>query len=129
VKPAGPEYELATANTDECPDELVRYTVQMEHGLALYPIEWVSGELHKASAIFAEITPQLKRQVCRVSQLPAGLTGFQGAAEFDFYHSPFRSLVHKKRRGGNKKRRGMALQSSDCDRTPADSRALTQLVG
>ena len=79
------------------PITLFRDSVRHIDGLTAYPMDWVSGQLRFATAIFAEVTPSLQRQVCRIGNLPEGLIGFQGASAFDFYNSRFRGLPGKRR--------------------------------
>ena len=67
-------------------------------GLTLYPLDWVSNQLEYAASVFAEVTPGLRRQVCRFNGLPDGLIGNFGASEFDFYNSRFRRVQRKRRR-------------------------------
>jgi hypothetical protein len=58
-------------------------------------MDWVSDQLGHARAVFAELTPSLQLQTCRIGRLPDGLIGYQGASTFDFYHSRHRRTRRK----------------------------------
>jgi hypothetical protein len=95
---AGPEFERAVQMQRAEPIAFFRDTARHIDGLTAYPMDWVSGQLNLATAIFAEVTPGMRRQVGRIGNLPDGLVGFQGASAFDFYNSRFRELAGKPRR-------------------------------
>jgi hypothetical protein len=48
-------------------------------------------------AVFAELTLGIRRQICRVGELPEGLIGFHRASAFDFYNSRFRNRPEGRR--------------------------------
>lgn len=83
----GPEFEEACCLTSESPKSVFRRAARSLYGLTLYPVEWISGQPERATAMFAEVRPSLRRQVFRVEKIPTGLIGFQGANAFDFYES------------------------------------------
>jgi hypothetical protein len=61
-------------------------------GLTLYPLDWVSGQLLRTTAVVAELTPGLCSQIFRIERIPNDLIGFFGASAFDFYSSRFRRM-------------------------------------
>jgi hypothetical protein len=93
----GPEFELASRQQDRAASAVFCESARSIDGLTAYPLDWVSSQLESATAMFAEVTPSMQRQVCRIGDLPQGLIGFQGASEYDFYNSRFRSLTGKRR--------------------------------
>lgn len=97
----GPEFEAACRSRGDADGALFKNSARQFAGLTLYPFEWVSGQLERATAVFAEVTLRVRRQLFRVSTLPADLIGFSGAAAFDFYSSRYRLVS-----GRNKKLRG-----------------------
>ena len=42
---------------------------RIAYGLALYPLDWVSDQLERATSIFAELRPNVQRQVFSVKQM------------------------------------------------------------
>jgi hypothetical protein len=92
----GPEFEQACRSQSSAPDDLFNATARRIDGLVAYPLEWVAGELPSAVAVFAELTLSVRRQVCRIGELPGGLIGFQ-RAPYDFYSSCFRQRTRKSR--------------------------------
>ena len=53
-------------------------------------MDWVSSQLENATAMFAEVTPSLRRQTCRIEGMPDRLIGYEGASTFNFYSSCYR---------------------------------------
>lgn len=90
----GPEFEEACYRKNESPPSMLRAAVRTAYGLALYPLDWISNQLERAAAVFAELTPSLRRQVFRLEQLPRDLIGFQGACAFDFFNSRYRRMSY-----------------------------------
>jgi hypothetical protein len=88
---AGPEFESACQLQSVASPELFRGSARRIDGLVAYPLDWVNSQLESAVAVFAELTLGIRRQVCRVEELPKGLIGFYGASAFDFYNSRFRN--------------------------------------
>lgn len=86
----GPEFEMACRRQQAKPESAFRAAAIRTHGLMLFPLNWVSGQLERAAALFAKVTSSVQRQVFKVEEIPAGLRGFDGASEFDFYVSRFR---------------------------------------
>jgi hypothetical protein len=93
----GPEFECECASLPVDSNKVFRKSARTHFGLTLYPMDWVSNQLELAVAVFADVTPALRRQVCRFNGLPDSLTGYCGASEFDFYTNRFRKL-HQTRR-------------------------------
>ena len=93
----GPEFERARRQQSATPIELLHGAARQIDGLVAYPLDWVSGRIECAVAVFAELTLGVRRQVCRIDSFPEGFIGFQGASAFDFYNSRFRSLPGKRR--------------------------------
>src|SRR4051794_29222960 len=86
----GPELERECNLRSLTSGEMFRESARYFDGLILYPLDWVSDQIELATAVFAEVTPSLRRQVFRISGLPDGLIGYHGASEFDFFNSKFR---------------------------------------
>jgi hypothetical protein len=97
----GPEFEAVAHQNGTAASELFLAAARRIDGLLCLPMDWVNTELDSAIAVFAEVTPAMRRQVCRVGDLPGGLAGFQSACIFDFYSSRFRrrsrQLLHRRR--------------------------------
>jgi hypothetical protein len=93
----GPEFEHACHLQSIPPNELFRKAARRIDGLVAYPLDWVNGQLKSAVAVFAELTLGVRRQVCRVGELPGGLIGFHGASAFDFYNNRFRNRPGRRR--------------------------------
>jgi hypothetical protein len=121
----GPEFEQACRRQGREAHELFRESARSIHGLTAYPSDWVSDQLGYATAIFAEVTPSIRSQICRVGNLREGLIGFQGASAFDFYNSRFQTRVSGRRplrRDGltrtanlrNETRKSRSLRSESC---------------
>jgi hypothetical protein len=87
----GPEFERACRERCKTTSEVFCESAREIISLKAYPLDWVSDQLDSAVAIFAEPTPSLRRQVCRIGSLPEGLIGFHGAGAYDFYNSRFRN--------------------------------------
>jgi hypothetical protein len=93
----GPEFEQACQSQTARPVEIFRSAARQIDGLVAYPLDWVNGQGTSAVAVFAELTLGVRRQVCRIGELPGGLIGFQGASAFDFYNSRFGRQPRKHR--------------------------------
>ena len=87
----GPELAAYTRRTGRPPERLLEHLRRDHFGLALYPLAWVSHRWQQAVAVFADLERFPRRQVLRLQHLPDGLVGYQGAAEFNFFDSRFRS--------------------------------------
>jgi hypothetical protein len=85
----GPEFERACRQQCRSANELFLESARQVAGLTAFPLDWLAGQTDSATAIFAEVTPGLRRQVCRI-QLPEGLIGYQGTSAYDFFSSRFR---------------------------------------
>jgi len=96
LRGGGPEFELTCRKQCRAAREVFHESVRYIAGLTAYPLDWVSGQLDSVVAIFAELTPSLRRQVCRIGSLPECLIGFHGASAFDFYNSRFRGWPDKR---------------------------------
>lgn len=86
----GPELADYARHTGRQPDELMEHLRRRHFGLTLYPLAWVSHYWRQAVAIFADLERFPRRQVFSLPELPGNLVGFQGATEYDLYHSRFR---------------------------------------
>jgi len=63
---------------------------------------WTSHGWQQAMGVFADLSRFPKLQVFSLSDPAAELQGYQGAAQFDFYSSPFRDGL---RSGSTQRRR------------------------
>ena len=88
----GPEFEQACCDARTTSMATFQGSRRTLRGLALHPLDWVSSRLDQAVAVYAELTPKWRRQVYRIGGVN-DLIGYQGASEFDFYHSRFRRLA------------------------------------
>jgi hypothetical protein len=88
----GPEFEQACLRQDLTAAVVFCGAARHMDGLTLYPLDWVSSQLLRTTAVFAELTPTLRRQVFRIETIPNDLIGFHGASAFDFYNSRFRRM-------------------------------------
>jgi hypothetical protein len=61
-------------------------------------LEWVSHLWENVTAVFVDLKRFPHWQVFSLQQASADLQGFQGAAEFDFVNSRFRSNIRKSSR-------------------------------
>lgn len=107
----GPEFEQVCADQLANEHDFFRAAVRRIDGLMCYPLDWVSGQLEGAAAVFAEIAHRFRRQVCQVDTLADGLSGFLGASAFDFYGSRFREQVdHRHNRCDSTRQKCLKLQ-------------------
>jgi hypothetical protein len=90
VTGAGPELEVAAQRLRKAPAELFRETSRQYFQLSLRPLNWVSHEWERITAVFADVKGFPRRQVIGVQDPAAGLVGQNGAVAFDFYNSRFR---------------------------------------
>lgn len=99
----GPEFEQMCHKRCRVASEVFCESAREIANLTAYPLDWISNQLSSAVAVFAEVAPGLRRQVCRNGSLPEGLIGFHGASEFDFFSSRFRGRISNRStfRGGN----------------------------
>jgi hypothetical protein len=100
----GPEFEQVCRNTNQSARNLFQAVARHELGLALFPMDWVSSQLENATAMFAEVTPSLRRQTCRIEGMPDGLIGYEGASVFDFYSSRYRKVRRDDTKSSNRGR-------------------------
>ena len=87
----GPELADACRRARRSAEELLNESRRNHEGLTLFPLEWVSHHWQITSAVLADLERFPATQVFPVKSLPAGLQGFKGAAEYDFYTSRFRT--------------------------------------
>jgi hypothetical protein len=87
---SGPELELVARGRGVTPDDLFRSTGRTYFHLSLYPLNWVSHEWQRFTAVFAALNDFPKRQIIACGELSAALIGQYGAAAFDFYNGRFR---------------------------------------
>jgi hypothetical protein len=71
-----------------------------QDGLALLPADWVADDLHRATALFAELSSLPARQAFLMDEPAAVLCGSAGISTFDF---------HSKRSGRRGRRRHATL--------------------
>ena len=90
LKGEGPELAALSERFDLTPDMMFRKFQRSHEGLALFPLDWVSGQLASAVAVFAEMNSLPRRHVFRARALPDALLGYKGATAWDFYYSPQR---------------------------------------
>ena len=86
----GPEFDEVCRRTSKSPRTLFQTSARHVFGLTLFPMDWVSNQLECATEMFAQLTPNLRRQTCRIDGMPDGLIGYDGASAFDFYSSCYR---------------------------------------
>jgi len=94
----GPEFDAECRRKRRSPKELMVAAMRTEFGLVLYLLPWVSHHWQRSLGVFADLTGYPRRQVFRLSHPADDLVGFQGAAQFDFLHSRFRSAVKRRPR-------------------------------
>jgi hypothetical protein len=80
----GPEFEEACRWYRMPAKVLFEKFRRSEKGLALYPLEWVSGQLDDSLRLFAEVAGLPRRQVFQLKAYPDDLVGHQGAMAYDF---------------------------------------------
>lgn len=86
----GPEFEFECSQYGLTEEMVFRKSERQFEDLTLYPLEWVSHQLDLAVTVFAEMRGFQRRQVFCIERFPHDLIGYQGASEFDFYHSRYR---------------------------------------
>jgi hypothetical protein len=87
----GPEFDDACRQSGLSANALFQSAARRIFGLVLFPMNWVSNQFERAVAVFAEVTPSLRRQTYRIEGIPDSLIGYQGASAFDFYNSRYRN--------------------------------------
>ena len=97
----GPEFETACRHTGRSAIDLLASSRCEHNGLVLLPLEWTSHAWQQAMGVFADLSCFPKLQVVSLTDSAVGLQGYQGAVQFDFHSSPFRSA----RLGGTRGRR------------------------
>jgi hypothetical protein len=80
----GPELEGACQRTGKAAGELFDTTLRRFRGLYLLPLEWVAGHWKRFVEVYADIKAFPRLQVFAPTAIPEGLTGYHGAASFDF---------------------------------------------
>jgi hypothetical protein len=103
----GPELAGYSQRTGKSPRRLLAHLRRDYLGLALFPLAWVSHHWQQAVAIFADLERFPQWQVFRLRHLTNDLSGFQGAAEFDFAGHSRRS-ANRRRRSGSRHQAAMA---------------------
>jgi len=86
----GPEFETYARRTRKSTAEAFMAVRREHYGLWLHPLAWVSRYWEQIAAIFVDLARFPKRQVLGLDGLPGNLTGYQDAAEFNFFESLFR---------------------------------------
>lgn len=86
----GPELTQYCRKTGQSAGSLMARLRREYFGLALYPLAWVSHHWRRFAAVFADLDGFPAYQVFPLRRFPDDLVGFQGAAEYDFFHSRFR---------------------------------------
>jgi hypothetical protein len=90
VAGAGPELEADARRLGTTPPELFRATSRRYFQLSLHPLNWVSHEWERITAVFADRREFPKRQVIAAQDPAVSMVGQYGAVAFDFYNSRFR---------------------------------------
>lgn len=111
LRGGGPEFEQACRQASLSTADLWRESARRADGMTLLPMDWVSSKFERAAAVFAELTPGLRRQVFRIEKFPDDLTGFCGASFFDFYNSQFRRMPHQTNSSEGNERSSDQIQS------------------
>ena len=113
IRGAGPEFEAACQHTGRSAMDPLASSRREHKGLILLPLEWTSHAWQQAMGVFADLSRFPKLQVFSLSDAAAELQGYQGAAQFDFYSSPFRdgvrSLSTRNERSRRQRRRSLKL--------------------
>ena len=91
IEPGGPELDGYCGRTGRSTTEALDSIGRHYFGFVLFPLAWVSSAWQQAAAVFADLRRLPLRQVFPVNNPPEHLIGFQGAAEYDFCNSRFRS--------------------------------------
>ena len=99
---AGLEFEAACRHAGRSANDLLASSRRERNGLVLLPLEWTSHAWRQSVNVFADLSRFPKLQVFSLSDPAAELQGYQGAAQFDFYSSPFRD---ESRSGSTRRRR------------------------
>jgi hypothetical protein len=114
----GPEFENECAMQCARAMEFFHVSAQCIEGLTCYQLDWISGQLDGAVAVFAEVTYQMRHQICRIGKLPDGLSGFQGSSVFDFFSNHFRGQTgNRPRRPGNRYQKHLVPQCQTVETT------------
>ena len=91
IEPGGPELAEYCTRTGRSAGEALAAIRRDFFGLWLFPMAWVSGAWQQVAAVFADLRRFPLRQVFPIVRVPEDLVGFQGAVEYDFHSSRFRS--------------------------------------
>jgi hypothetical protein len=91
VQGDGPELAEYCTRTGRCVADTLSAIRRDYFGLALFPFAWVSNSWQQAVTVLADLRRFPLRQVFPLTNAPEALIGFQGAAEYDFLNSRFRS--------------------------------------
>lgn len=86
----GPELTEYCRKTSRSDSSLMARLRREYFGLTLYPLAWVSHHWRQFAAVFADLDGFPAYQVFPLRRFPDDLIGFQGAAEYDLFHSRFR---------------------------------------
>ena len=113
LRAEGPEFEAACRHGNGSETDVLQTAVQLMPGLTLYPLDWISNQLGYSVAMFAEVTPSLRRQTCRIEGLPDGLIGYQGASAFDFYSSRYRNVSRDDTKSNNREKHMLLIPQTD----------------
>ncbi|MEQ8837977.1 MAG: hypothetical protein RID07_14315, partial [Lacipirellulaceae bacterium] len=91
LKISGPECEQIAERFGLSFQKLKKKFTRNHLGLHLLPLDWVSDSLMNSLQIFADLAEFPCTQVFSLFEFPNDLTGYQGAACYDFYASRFRA--------------------------------------
>jgi hypothetical protein len=72
LRGSGPEFEAECAQQSVEPEAIFHASVRHVHGLVSCPVDWVGDHPSEAVAIFAELTPSVRKQLIRVTNLSEG---------------------------------------------------------
>lgn len=90
VEAKGPEFVQLCEKFSLAPEVMLEKFRREHQGLVCFPLDWVSDALPHSLAVYADLCETPRTQVFRLTEFPANLQGFQGAAAFDFFNSPQR---------------------------------------
>ena len=85
----GLQYRDQSSNDDMPPYKCLAASRRELSGMSLLPLELISHAWQRFGAVFADLRQFPKRQVFSVENPAADLCGYDGAVEFDFFHSRF----------------------------------------
>lgn len=85
---SGPELERLCVRFGISREAMLAKFRREHRGLVLYPLDWVSDHVQRATDLFAEVKGVRRWQVFGIENPHTTLVGFAGAATFDFHSGP-----------------------------------------